>query len=71
MWLRPTLKCVRSFIPTGLWILYVEFAWWRPTFGNEALNKENDIAHLIFWSSLFYSFITFEKNEFLNVSVLQ
>ena len=40
-------------------------------FINEALNKENYVAPLIFSSSLFHSFMTFGKNEFFNVSVLQ
>ena len=67
-WLSPRRKRVRSLIPTGLWVLYEEFAWGRPIFSNEALNKENDVAPLIFWSSLFHSFMTFGgKNEFLNV----
>ena len=32
---------------------------------NEALNKENHVAPFIFSSSLFYSFMTFGKNESL------
>ena len=60
-WLRPRRKCVRSPIPIGLWILCMEFAWGQPIFSNEALNKENDIAPLIFSSSLFHSFMAFGK----------
>ena len=40
-------------------------------FRNETLNKENDVAPFILLSSLLYLFMTFGKNEFLNVSVLQ
>ena len=67
-WLRPRCKRVRSHIPTGLWILYVELGWGRPIFSNEALNKENGVAPLILSSSIFHSFMTFGKNELLNAS---
>ena len=70
-WLRPRHKRVRSLIPTGFWILYLEFAWDRAIFSNDALNKENDVAPLILSSSLFHSSMTFGKNEFLNVLVQQ
>ena len=64
-WLRPRCKGLRSLIPTGLWILYVEIAWGWPIFSNEALKKENDVAPLNFLSSLFHSFMTFEKKWIL------
>ena len=70
-WLRLRRKHARSLISIGLWILYVELAWGRTIFSNEALNKENDAAPFIFSSSLIHSFMIFGKNDLLNVSVLQ
>ena len=70
-WQRPRPKRLRSLIPIGLWILYVDFLWGRPIFINEAFNKENDVVTFTYSLSSLHLFITFQKNEFLNVSVLQ
>ena len=70
-WQRPRPKRLRSLIPIGLWILYVDFIWGRPIFINEAFNKENDVVTFTYSLSSLHLFITFPKNEFLNVSVLQ
>ena len=37
----------------------------RPIYSNAVLNKENDVAPLIFSYSLFHSFMTFGKKQIL------
>ena len=53
-WLNPSLKCVSSLNPKGLWILNVGLGIGLPIFNSEFLKILQDFELRKVWSSLFH-----------------